>query len=165
MKVFDAFVSLVEKACTVLMATMTAVTFAQAFSRYVLNRSIFWTEETAIICMIFITFLGAFVALTKENHTRIDFVLLKFPPKVRKWVEAFNYLLIAALLAFVCYKGYPVAVTQGRFRTPGTHMPRSIYSIPILVGSGLMILYSLLLALRKVMTPVGEKEEQGGEEK
>lgn len=162
MKVLDVFILIVEKICAVLMAIMTAVTFAQAFARYVLNHSIYWAEESAIFCMIFITFFGALIALKRENHTRIDFVLMKFPPHIRKWVEVFNYLLITAFLCYVCYKAYPVIQTQARFRTPGTHMRRSMYTIPIMVNGILMIIYSVFLAVKKAMQPVNKGHEDEG---
>lgn len=151
MKGFDFVIKVIEKVCVVLMIIMTFVTFGQAFNRYVLGGSFFWAEEAAIWSMIWITFLGATVALRRGKHPRIDFLVNMFPIKIRKWVEAFDYLVIAIFLAFLGWHSLPVVQKTGRIIAVGLRIPRSIMFYSILVGCVLMVIYALLLAAGKVL--------------
>ena len=47
--------------------------FFQFFTRYLLNNSAAWTEETARYLLIATVFVGAAVGVTKNNHTQVDF--------------------------------------------------------------------------------------------
>jgi TRAP-type C4-dicarboxylate transport system permease small subunit len=50
-----------------------AVVFAQFFSRYVLNDSIAWTEETARYLLIAVAFAAAPIAVRKNTHIHVEF--------------------------------------------------------------------------------------------
>lgn len=54
--------------------------FFQFFTRYVLNNSAAWTEETARYLLIATVFVGAAVGVTKNNHIQVDF-FYRFMPK------------------------------------------------------------------------------------
>jgi hypothetical protein len=47
--------------------TMTVVVAVQVFFRYVLNQSLFWSEELARYLLVWLSFLGASVAY-RDNH-------------------------------------------------------------------------------------------------
>lgn len=52
---------------------LSAVVFAQFFSRYVLNDSIAWTEEVARYLLISVAFAGAPIAVRKNTHIHVEF--------------------------------------------------------------------------------------------
>ncbi len=62
---------------------MAAVVGAQVFSRYVLNHSLFWSEETARILLVAITFFGATVAYFRNTHPGVDGFYRRFPKKMQ----------------------------------------------------------------------------------
>lgn len=159
MKTFDFLIKAIEKGCIILMMIMTFVTFGQAFNRYILGGSFFWAEEAAIWSMIWITFLGATVALRRGKHPRIDFLVNMFPLKIRKWIEVFDYLVIASFLAFLGWYSIPVVQKTGRIIAVGLRIPRSIMFYSVLVGCALMVIYTILLAIGKA---VGHDMNGGG---
>ena len=159
-KLLDYISKLIELICSVLLCIMVVVTFAQAFNRYVLKGSFFWAEEAAIWSMIWITMLGSSVAMHHHTHTRIDFVLNSLPPKVRKWVEVFDYLLIAAFLAFLGWYSLPVIQKTSRLISPGLKFPRSVLFFSILVGCILMVIDCLASAIKVAITKPKEVHQK-----
>ncbi|WP_051261281.1 TRAP transporter small permease [Desulfovibrio inopinatus] len=52
--------------------SMAAVIFSQVVSRYLLNHSLFWSEELGRCLLVWVTFLGACAAYKRSAHARID---------------------------------------------------------------------------------------------
>lgn len=156
MKILDIMSKVIEKICFVLLLTMTVTTFGQAVNRYVFNGSFFWAEECAIWSMIWLTMLGSTVAMHHKKHTRIDFLINMLPISSRKWVEVFDYVVIAAFLAFLGWYSLPVIQKTGRLISPGMKLPRSVMFYSILIGCVMMVVDSLAMAVRTAITPAKE---------
>ena len=60
--------------------TMTIVVAVQVFSRYVLNHSLFWSEEFARFLLVWLTFLGASSAYYRKANPGVDFIYIKMSP-------------------------------------------------------------------------------------
>lgn len=72
--------------------------FAQVVFRYVLAKSLDWSEEVARYMIVYITFLGSAQLIGEKGHIAVDFVLQKFPLKTQKYV----HLLITLLMLSAC---------------------------------------------------------------
>ncbi len=64
----------------VLVAAITAVTFAQVFSRYVTADPIIWSEEVARYLFVWITMVGAAAAIRLRGHFGLDIL--------RRWTQS-----------------------------------------------------------------------------
>ena len=62
-----------------------------------------WLEEMSRHMLIFITFMGASVAIKTKAHMVMDVLYLKLPTKLGHLLKAFVYLGCAILLAFIDY--------------------------------------------------------------
>src|SRR5690606_6818329 len=71
-----------------LMGTMAALVLANVVSRYVYNYSIIWVEELTQFQMIWITYLGAGLALRQGRHVAVDLVENLLPPGLRRGLRA-----------------------------------------------------------------------------
>lgn len=147
-KFLDLINKVIEIICSILLAIMVIVTFAQAANRYIFKGSFFWAEEAAIWSMIWITLLGSSIAMHHHSHTRIDFVLNSLPKKIRKWVEVFDYLLIAVFLGYLGWYSIPVIRKTGRLISTGLKFPRSVVFYSILIGCILMIIDCIVTAVK-----------------
>lgn len=56
----------------VLFWLMGGIVFLQFFTRYVLNDSVAWTEEIARYLLIWVTFVGAAVAMRRRVHISVE---------------------------------------------------------------------------------------------
>lgn len=125
-------------AACLLVFFMIAMVAAEVFYRYVLASSLFWVEEGAMIAFIWITFLGAAVAMKAGRHIRID----TFSPYLKgeharlMWAGSTHLivLLLAVLLAFYSY-GYVTIQSRTLTVSLPLNIPRSwMFAWPLFFG-------------------------------
>jgi TRAP-type C4-dicarboxylate transport system permease small subunit len=78
--------------------TMLVVLFLQITLRYAFNYSLTWTAELARYLMIWITFVGAAIAVRHGRLIKVEILLLKMPYKAARWIE-----VIAGMISFSFY--------------------------------------------------------------
>ena len=77
----------------------------QVFTRKVLNDPSTWTEELAVFMLIWVSLLGAAVALSRGAHLGIDYFVGKLPPRTRVATEVLVFFCIAAFSLLVMVVG------------------------------------------------------------
>src|SRR2546429_6508505 len=80
----------VEYGVAAIFAAMCAVGLLQVFNRFVLNRSLSWSEEFQIFAHIWIVFLAIPIAYRRGAHLSMDSLRAKLP---RRAGLAFGFLL------------------------------------------------------------------------
>src|SRR5260221_10133482 len=80
-----------------LMAFYFALVLTQVFFRYVLNESLFWSEEVVRYSLVWSTLLGAAVVAHQRAHIRIEILELLLPPTAKRVV---HFLSDALTLSF-----------------------------------------------------------------
>ena len=68
----------------------------QVFTRFILKNPSTWTEELAVFMLIWVSLLGAAVALGRGAHLGIDYFVGKLSPRKRLYTEIFVFLCISA---------------------------------------------------------------------
>lgn len=90
----------------VLVAAITAVTFAQVFSRYVTANPIIWSEEVARYLFVWITMIGAAAAVRLRGHFGLDILRRWFTAGgVRTALGLATSLFVAAFLVILLVTG------------------------------------------------------------
>lgn len=115
----------------------------QVFSRYILNHSLFWSEEVGRICLVWITFLGGSAAYRRHAHLGIDFFVNRLPVF---WRRASEILVLGVSLLF-----FAVLVSYGSAfvwfvsaqKTPALGLPTALPYLVIPVSGGLFLLHGL----------------------
>jgi TRAP-type C4-dicarboxylate transport system permease small subunit len=64
--------------------SMALLVAAQVFARYVLNHSLFWSEELARYMLVWLTFLGASTAYKRGLHPGVDALVRRLPALLQK---------------------------------------------------------------------------------
>ncbi|MEW6266966.1 MAG: TRAP transporter small permease [Thermodesulfobacteriota bacterium] len=122
----DDFFGWLSKAITAAaIAIQTIIMFLGVIFRYFLKSPLTWSDETATLLMVFITFFGCHVALKEKMLARIEFVVESFPALLRTIVIFLSNLLVLTLLAAIAYFGLvlglsPVILNQN---TPALELP------------------------------------------
>jgi TRAP-type C4-dicarboxylate transport system permease small subunit len=75
----------------------------QVIARYVFNHAFGWGEEFPIFIFLWVSFLAAAVAYRDGDHLSVDFIVEKYPPKVRRIVHYINLLLSLAFVLLIVY--------------------------------------------------------------
>ncbi|WP_331774976.1 TRAP transporter small permease [Sulfurospirillum sp. 1612] len=91
--IIDKQISLLVVALMILLSILLSVS---VFYRYVLNDSIYWSNEVARYMLVYIVFLGATMAHKHKSHIRIDIILGALSHKNKKYIE----MLIGGLFIF-----------------------------------------------------------------
>lgn len=65
-------------------------------ARYVFHSPLFWVDEAAAVMFVWISMLGAVVALQRGEHMRLTLILDSCSPRWRARLSAINAVLIAA---------------------------------------------------------------------
>lgn len=79
----------------VVMVVLVVDVLWQVFTRFILKDPSTWSEELAVFMLIWVSLLGAAVALNRGAHLGIDYFVGKLPPRKRLYTEIFAFLCVA----------------------------------------------------------------------
>lgn len=134
----------------IFLALMCILVFGNVVLRYVFNTGITWSEEMARFLFIWITFLGAIVALKDNEHLGVDLLIKKLPPALKKGVYVLSHLLILYCLWLVLDGSWKMTILNADAYAPATGLPMSyVYGIGVVmsIGMGAIVLYNVLRVL------------------
>lgn len=132
--------SVIERCLFAIGASMAALVAVQVFFRYVLNHSLFWSEELARFLLIWLTFLGASVAYYRRAHPGIDTVVGLLPAHLKKVAVICVHLASLGLFSVMLFYGFQFAYFVRLQISPALYLPKwIIYSIVPFSGAVLML--------------------------
>jgi TRAP-type C4-dicarboxylate transport system permease small subunit len=138
----------VEVAVAVIFAAMCAVGLLQVFNRFVLNRSLSWSEEFQIFSHVWIVFLAIPIAYRRGAHLAVESLRNKLPGKLAR---AFDYLIellwiwFAVALAWLAWRVSEVAKLQS---SPGLELPMNYVYYSMVAGGA----YLFLVVVRRIFS-------------
>lgn len=88
-----------------LLVAIVVILFGSVFWRYVFNDPISWSEDAALLCMVWMALLGAPVGLRRGGHVAMEMMLNMFPPQVIKGLRALISLIVLATAVVVVMYG------------------------------------------------------------
>ncbi|MFW6015592.1 MAG: TRAP transporter small permease [bacterium] len=128
------------------MAIISIIIFGQVIFRYIFSISFPWIIETSQIIFLYIVFFGAMIAARKEEHIEINaikFITDKLSSKINLFLDISKYILIMITMILTALGAYELIPTAGRQNLSATNIPRSIMVYPVLMGSIIIIIFSL----------------------
>src|SRR2546423_506890 len=90
----DAYCGLLKVAIALCLAAMVVLVFSNVVLRYVFNSGIAMSEELSRWLLVWLTFLGAIVALRQHAHLGVDTLVRALPPRGRFICFMLSYLLM-----------------------------------------------------------------------
>jgi len=133
----------------VLVSSLTAVTFAQVVTRYGLGDSLIWSEELARYLFVWVSMIGAALAIRQGGHFGLD-LLIRRMPAFRPILAPVVTTVMIVFLAVVLKTGIDetrLASMQFAMTFP-MRMQWAYLALP--VGAGLMLFH---LAIHLVRSP------------
>jgi C4-dicarboxylate transporter DctM subunit len=103
-----------------------------------------WTEELARTVFLYVTFVGAGLALAKNAHLRIDAAVKLLPPMAQVVTQVATHLIAIVFLAFVVYQS-SLMLPRLSFQ-PLTALPflsKAWFFASVPIGCSLMLAYEL----------------------
>ena len=142
----------IETAGAFLLAVMTLIILWQIIARFRIIHIISpWTEEVAMILLVWFGLTGAAIGVRKHLHIGVEFVTTLFPERVQRILMIVVNILLALFSVFLLIKGAELAWALKDTDTPATVISRGlvIYSAAP-VAAFLMLLYSLELIVKQI---------------
>ena len=75
----------------------------QIISRLTPGNAIFWTVEVGEMLLAALIWMSIGPAVLGNSHVRFDLVLMKFPPKLRRYLYIFGNIIFAVFLLIIAY--------------------------------------------------------------
>lgn len=111
--------------------------------------------------MVAICFLGAALATCTNQHTRIDFLVLKLPKRGSHIVYIIDDILCSAFVIFLIRFSIPLVKANWTSLTPRLKLPYGLNYLSVFIGSVFMLVYFIALIVNEIQmfkaTPKGTK--------
>ncbi|MFA5527608.1 MAG: TRAP transporter small permease [Peptostreptococcales bacterium] len=143
----------VEYVTIVLIAVMVIVVFLQVIFRFIIERSLAWSEEMARYLLIWVTFLGASIGMKRKSHIGVEVVVNLFSERIQVFIRIItNMIMMVFLVAVIIWSQRLLAIVSQQ-RSPAMEISMAIPYTAIVVSSALMalyILYNILLDIIEI---------------
>lgn len=137
------------------------IVVANVFMRYFVGHVISWGEEVATSCFVYTVFVGAAWCLRTRQHMGVDLLVNKLPPKSRAITHLITDIIVLALNGYVTYLSYMFTVSS-KIKTMPVLKISSVYlNAALILGFGLMAIYSLVNCIVDVKQLVKGDFEEG----
>ncbi len=144
--VFDIIYRVLLEYAKVVLLVIVFIVSAQVFSRKVLNTSIRWSEEVALLLMVWMAFISMAIGVEKDLHIAILMFFNKFPKKVQFVIAKINTIATMFFGFILVIYGSRLVSSTMSSTLPATQWPAGILYIMMPV-SGIFIIYFTLLSL------------------
>ena len=173
MKILD---KIEETICIVCLLAMTALVFANVFSRYVLHLSLSFSEEITTNLFVLLSMMGTAIAARRRAHLGLSILTDAVSPKLRRILLIFGFGL-ATVFSFAVFF-YGVKMVQSEYIlgqvTPAMQWPEWVYGLFVPFGAIFMTLRFAQITLEEIRTPadkvltdaeimIGEAAEEAAE--
>ena len=121
---------------TILLVIVNVIT------RKLFNYIIIWSEEIATSCFVYSVFIGAAYAYRKHQHVE------RLPAGARRVVHLITNALLVIINGYITVLSVQFIQSSWIKRMPITKLPSSAVSTALVIGFGLMTIYSLVFFVK-----------------
>ena len=132
----------------------------QVFTRFILKDPSSWTEELAIFLLIWVSLLGAAVALNRGSHLGIDYFVGKLDVRKRIYTEAAVFVCISLFSIFVMVIGGLDLVTSTlelQQQSPALGLKMGYVYVAVPLSGFFLVLYSVIGLIERIKELVKNK--------
>ena len=154
MKILD---KIEETICIVCLLAMTALVFANVFSRYVLHLSLSFSEEitTNLFVLLSMMVMGTAIAARRRAHLGLSILTDAVSPRLRRALLIFGFGL-ATVFSFAVFF-YGVKMVQSEYIlgqvTPSMQWPEWVYGCIVPFGAVFMTIRFAQITLEEIRNP------------
>ena len=122
----------------VLGLSMALLVVVQVFCRYILNSSLFWSEELARYMLVWLSFIGATVAYYHHLHPGVDIITSRLSPGRQRLALRIAHLVTMGLALVMIVSGSRFAWFVRMQISPALAIPKWII-LAIIPASGIVL--------------------------
>jgi TRAP-type C4-dicarboxylate transport system permease small subunit len=155
-RLLDLYCQVLKAAIALCLAVMVVLVFSNVVLRYVFNSGIATSEELSRWLLVWLTFIGAIVALREHAHLGVDSLVRALPPRGRLFCFVASYLLMLYADWLLTLGSWKQAVITFGDTAPasGISVGLFFYSAGLVFGvsAAVILLYDLVRVLSGAAT-------------
>lgn len=144
--VFDCIYRVLLEFSKLVILVIVTIVSCEVFGRLVLHKSIMWSEEVALLLMVWTAFIAMAIGVEKGLHISISLFFNRFPKIVQTIIEKINTLATIFFGGILVVYGIKLASMTMGSTLPATQWPAGTAYCMMPVG-GFFIIYFALLDL------------------
>lgn len=109
--------------------------------RYVFQSGLVGANELATVAFVFLSAIGAAVAVGRDEHIRVDLLASRLNARGRMALAVITLSLVGLLNLVVVAYSVPWIATTGHTPMPASQVPRFAAQVSVPLGCGLAVLY------------------------
>jgi tripartite ATP-independent transporter DctM subunit len=118
--------------------------FVGVIARYFFHRPLVWADELASTLFVWLSALGAVLAMRRNAHMRLTTFISRAAPALRQQIETVILLVIAAFVLLIVHPAIEYAIDEAIVRTPGLDISNSWRASAVAAGAILIAVFSIL---------------------
>ena len=127
-----------ETVPAMLMAVMVCIVAADVFGRYALSKPIQGASELATMLFIWQVFLAGAAAVRRRLHIAIEFIVDRFPSRLRALTELGVNVAALVMVMIVAYMGWGFALQSHFKQLQMLGVPYTVVNMAVPFGCALM---------------------------
>ncbi len=139
---------IVEAVAAIVLVVEILILGAGVVARYVLHAPLVWSDELASILFLWLSMLGAAIALRRGEHMRMTGIVARVSPATRALLEAVAMTASIALLLLILPHALDYASDERFIVTPALEIASAWRAAAIPAGITLMLLAAMFRLLR-----------------
>ncbi|TSI03575.1 MULTISPECIES: TRAP transporter small permease [Lysinibacillus] len=153
-KISDIIFS-IEKVLAILLASVLLISLAAGVLFRTLKSPLFWSDELAIFCLIWITFIGGSMGLKTNASPSITIVTDLLPKNAKKVILVLSNLILLVFVGYLLFLAYQwISMPNIMVQTStAMNMPKLYFYLSIPVSFIFMVIHvfnNLLLSFKTV---------------
>jgi len=140
MKYLDRFINF---SLFVILTVMVTTMVCNVFCRFVLNFSIYWADELAQSLLVWLTFLGAAVAIRESSHYSFDTIQNSLKGVTLKTYIILGHVIVIAMIIAMLYWSTIVSAGIRIWIMPAMEIRRALIYAACPAGCIFMLIYSI----------------------
>jgi TRAP-type C4-dicarboxylate transport system permease small subunit len=145
-RVLDWYCGMIKVLAVACLAGMVVLVFGNVVLRYGFNSGIVVSEEAARWLLVWLTFLGALVALREHKHLGIDTLVRRLSPRAKRIVFVINYGLMLYANWLLLLGSWRQMLITASDRSPAASLPVGLFyasGVVFGVSAAVILIYDL----------------------
>jgi len=131
---------ILEAVCAALLLATVVIGFTAVVFRYAFDNALSWSFEALLALLTYLTFVGAYLALRKGAHLRVDLLAQKLPPTGQVLLFTFNHVVIGTIGLLMLVQGWRQAMLFKAQTTPVMEISNGFLYAAIPLCGGLILI-------------------------
>lgn len=124
------------------LVAMTLIIGWQVFARYVLNAAPAWTEQAALLLMLYFILFAAAAGVREGFHIQLTLLQASLPERPRRALELACHAIVLLFGLAMAMGGVQLAAATWQHTIPALGLPRGVAYIPLAGAGALIALFS-----------------------